>query len=111
VRFDKLNIFKSFSRIKKRGPYDLLICDPPTFQKGSVDIEKDYPKILRRLDQFMADKASLLLCLNAPELDKQFLIQHMAELAPNYSFIEEIKAPAVYVEAENKGLKILHFAS
>ena len=61
VSFDKLNIFKSFSRIKKRGPYDLLICDPPTFQRGSVDIEKDYPKILRRLDQFMAPKASLLL--------------------------------------------------
>lgn len=109
VRFEKLNIFKSFSRLKKRGPFDLLICDPPTLQKGSVDIVKDYPKILRRLDQFMADDATLLLCLNAPELSRQFLIEYMAELAPQYTLIDEIKPPQVYAEAEGKGLKVLCF--
>jgi 23S rRNA (cytosine1962-C5)-methyltransferase len=109
VRFEKLNIFKSFSRLKKRGPFDLLICDPPTLQKGSINIIQDYPKILRRLDQFMAPKSELLLCLNAPELGPEFLHSHMAELAPNYSFIEEIKPPAVYVDAEGKGLKVLYF--
>ncbi|MEE9445661.1 MAG: class I SAM-dependent methyltransferase, partial [Cocleimonas sp.] len=48
VKFEKLNILKSFGRLKKRGPFDLLICDPPTFQKGSVNIIKDYPKIMKR---------------------------------------------------------------
>ena len=43
VSFEKINIFKSFGRLKRRGPFDLLICDPPTFQKGSVDIVRDYP--------------------------------------------------------------------
>ena len=109
VRFEKLNIFKSFSRFKKQGPFDLLICDPPTFQKGSVDIIRDYPKILRRLSQFMAPGSTLLLCLNAPELGRDFLIKHMAELAPHYTLMEEIKPPKVYVEAEDKGLKILCF--
>lgn len=109
VKFEKLNIFNSFGRFKKRGPFDLLICDPPTFQKGSVDIVKDYPKIMRRLDSFMAPSATLLLCLNAPDLDKSFLIGNMKELAPGYSFIDEIKPPAVYVDAENKGLKVLSF--
>ncbi|MEE9303131.1 MAG: class I SAM-dependent methyltransferase [Thiotrichaceae bacterium] len=109
VSFEKLNIFKSFGRLKRRGPFDLLICDPPTFQRGSVDIERDYPKILRRLNQFMAPGATLMLCLNAPELGKDYLFQHMAELAPEYVFTEEIKAPEVYVEAEAKGLKILCF--
>lgn len=109
VSFEKLNIFKSFGRIKKRGPYDLLICDPPTFQKGSVDIARDYPKIMRRLDQFMAPKAMLLLCLNAPELDRSFLIEHMAQLAPNYKLVDEINPPEVYLEAEGKGLKVLYF--
>ena len=111
VKFEKLNIFNSFGRFKKRGPFDLLICDPPTFQKGSVDIAKDYPKIMRRLDSFMAPKATLLLCLNAPDLDKDFLIENMKDLAPRYSFIEEIKPPSVYVDAENKGLKVLSFSS
>jgi len=109
VSFDKINIFKSFSRFKKRGPFDLLICDPPTFQKGSVDIAKDYPKILRRLNTFMAPGSTLVLCLNAPELGREFLIEHMAELAPEYQLIEEIQPPEVYVEAEGKGLKVLCF--
>jgi len=109
VRFEKLDIFKSFSRFKKRGPFDLLICDPPTLQKGSVDIVRDYPKILRRLDQFMAADATLMLCLNAPELKREFLLEHMAELAPSYRYIEEIKPPEVYLEAEDKGLKVLCF--
>lgn len=109
VKFEKLNIFKSFGRLKKRGLFDLLICDPPTFQKGSVDIVKDYPKIMRRLDDFMAPDATLMLCLNAPELDRSFLIDNMAEFAPNYKLVEEIKAPEVFIDAEDKGLKILCF--
>ncbi|MCF6251305.1 MAG: class I SAM-dependent methyltransferase [Methylococcaceae bacterium] len=111
VRFEKLNIFKSFGRLKKRGPFDLLICDPPTFQKGSVDIIRDYPKILRRLDEFMAAGSTLLLCLNAPEIGRDFLIKHMAELAPQYTLMEEIKPPEVYAEVEGKGLKVLYFKS
>lgn len=109
VSFEKLNIFKSFSRFKKQGPFDLLICDPPTFQKGSVDIIRDYPKIIRRLPQFMAPGSTLLLCLNAPELRHSFLIEHMAELAPHYTFVGELKPPKVYVETEEKGLKVLCF--
>ena len=111
VRFEKLDIFKSFSRFKKRGPFDLLICDPPTLQKGSVDIAKDYPKILRRLDQFMAPNATLILCLNSPDLDRQFIIRNMADLAPQYILVNEIKPPEVYAEAEEKGLKVLCFKS
>ncbi|MCK5830061.1 MAG: class I SAM-dependent methyltransferase [Methylococcales bacterium] len=109
VSFEKLNIFKSFSRLKKRGPFDLLICDPPTFQKGSVDIAKDYPKILRRLNEFMAPNSTLVLCLNAPEIGRDFLIEHMAKYAPQYTLSEEIHPPKIFVEAENKGLKVLCF--
>ncbi|MCF6188986.1 MAG: class I SAM-dependent methyltransferase [Cocleimonas sp.] len=109
VKFEKLNIFKSFGRLKKRGPFDLLICDPPTLQKGSVDIARDYPKIMRRLDEFMAPNATLVLCLNAPELGRDFLIDNMARLAPQYRFVTDIKPPEVYIDAENKGLKVLVF--
>ena len=110
IRFEKLDIFKSFGRLAKRGPFDLLICDPPTFQKGSVDIAKDYPKILRRLDQFMAPGATVMLCLNAPNLGRDFLIDNISELAPGYNLKAELAPPAVFVEAENRGLKILLFA-
>lgn len=109
ISFEKLNIFKSFGRFKKRGPFDLLICDPPSFQKGSVDIARDYPKILRRLDDFMAPRSELLLCLNSPELSRDFLIHQMTNLASSYVLIDEIKPPTVFAEAENKGLKVLYF--
>ncbi|KAF3978146.1 MAG: methyltransferase domain-containing protein [Methylococcales symbiont of Iophon sp. n. MRB-2018] len=109
VRFEKLNIFKSFSRLKKRGRFDLLICDPPTFQKGSVDIVRDYPKIIRHLDDFMAENSTLLLCLNAPEINADFLIEHIKNLAPRFTFIEEIKPPEVFLETQGKGLKALCF--
>lgn len=109
VRFEKLNIFKSFGRIRKHGPFDLLICDPPTFQKGSVDIQRDYPKILRRLPEFMAPGAQLMLCLNAPELNRQYLLDAISSFAPNYRFTGEITPPEVFVDAQDKGLKTLCF--
>lgn len=109
VEFGKLNIFKSFGRLRKRDPFDLLICDPPTFQQGSVDIAKDYAKILRRLDQFTAPGARLLLCLNAPHLAQSFLIDQVNECAPEYNFVEAIAPPPVFVDAEGRGLKVLSF--
>ena len=109
IRYEKVNIFKSFGRLKKRGPFDLLICDPPTFQKGSVQIDRDYPKIMRRLNEFMSPKSSLLLCLNSPDLDVDFIIRNMNLNASSYTFEKTIKPPAIYLDIQNKGLKTLLF--
>lgn len=108
VIFEGVDIFKSFGRIKKHGPYDLVVCDPPTFQKGSVNIERDYGKILRRLPQFCSPGAELLLCLNSPDLDETFLQQQVAEHCPDCQFVRRIDNPDVFVEAQSgKGLKAL----
>ena len=79
VVFQGIDIFKSFGRIKKYGPYQLMISDPPSFQKGSVDIAKDYKKIIKRIPEFMAPESDLLLCLNSPDLDEQFLFDTVEE--------------------------------
>ena len=109
VRFEKINIFKSFGRFKKRGPFDILVCDPPTFQKGSVQIELDYPKIMKRLDDFMAYKSSLLMCLNSPDLTADYIVKNMHLYAPDYLFEQIISPPDVYLDIQQKGLKILVF--
>ena len=110
VVFQGLDIFKSFSRIKKFGPYDLLVCDPPLFQKGSIDLRRDYKKIIRRLPEFMVPGAKLMLCLNAPELDEQFLLDMVADECPQCEYLYALKPPDVFVEAEaGKGLKVLIF--
>lgn len=110
VVFEGVDIFKSNSRIKKYGPYDLLICDPPSFQKGSVNIERDYAKIIRRIPQWMNTGAKLMLCLNSPDLDEEFLKAEVMRECPACQFESKIANPAVFKEAEQgKGLKVLIF--
>jgi len=110
VAFEGVDIFKSFSRIKKRGPYDLLICDPPSLQKGSVDIERDYKKIIRRIPEFMNPGSLLMLCLNSPDLSETFLFDTVTEECPECKFKESISTPEVFSEAiSGKGLKVLVF--
>ena len=110
VAFEGVDIFKSFSRIKKRGPYDLLICDPPSLQKGSVDVERDYKKIVRRIPEFMNPGSLLMLCLNSPDLDEDFLFDMVAKECPECVFKERISPPDVFREAvPGKGLKVLVF--
>lgn len=107
VKFESVDIFKSFGRIKKHGPYDLLICDPPSFQKGSVDIKRDYKKIIRRIPEFMNPGAQLMLCLNSPDLNDAFLRDTVSIECPGCRFIESLSPPAIFKEAvAGKGLKV-----
>lgn len=110
VVFEGVDIFKSNSRIKKHGPYDILICDPPSFQKGSVNIARDYAKIIRKIPQWMNAGASLMLCLNSPDLDDEFLKAEVARECPDCQFEKRLDNPSVFKEAhQGKGLKVLLF--
>jgi 23S rRNA (cytosine1962-C5)-methyltransferase len=110
VYFESVDVFRSYGRMKKRGPFDLLISDPPTFQKGSVDIKRDYPKLIRRLPELLAEQAELLLCLNSPDLGADYLLEQVENECPNATFIEALKTPEVYREVNpNAGLKALRF--
>ncbi|MCK9491241.1 MAG: class I SAM-dependent methyltransferase [Sulfurimonas sp.] len=90
VNFAPYNILKSFSRIKKKGPYDLIIIDPPSFQRGSFEATKDYRKIIAKLPEISSDNCILLACLNSPELDSSFLKELICELAPEFEFKERL---------------------
>lgn len=113
IRFEKLDILKSFGRIKRHAPYDLIICDPPTYQKGSIDLVRDYPKLIRRFIEFTNNNAYLLLCINTPHIGpmtgKEFLLDTVKKYAPSINYIDEIKPPEVYKETQGKGTKVLLF--
>ena len=110
VKFEGVDIFKSYGRLKKYGPYDILVCDPPSFQKGSVDIARDYKKIIKRIPQLMRKGAEVILCLNSPDLDEEFLRSEVARECPACIFQERLPNPAVFIEAkQGKGLKVLRF--
>jgi 23S rRNA (cytosine1962-C5)-methyltransferase len=110
VIFEGVDIFKSYGRLKRYGPYQLLVCDPPSFQKGSVDIVRDYKKIIRRLPELMSDNGDVLLCLNSPDLNVDFLMAEVARECPECVFQYQLNTPAVFKEAhQGKGLKCLYF--
>jgi len=110
VSFHPYNILKSFSRIKKKGPYDLIIIDPPTFQKGSFEATKDYRKLIMKLPQIASEDCKLLACLNSPDLDVEFIKELIKELAPSFRFEERLKNVEEFAsEDENRSLKNLVF--
>lgn len=67
------DLFKSWGRLVRGAPYDLIVIDPPSNQGSSFYAEKDYPKILRRLPELLTPDSQILACLNAPHLDESFL--------------------------------------
>lgn len=91
VHFMPYNILKSWSRIKKAGPYDLIIIDPPSFQKGSFAATSDYAKIIRRLHEFAATKCTVFAALNAPELDTAFIKELFCENAPEFNYVKRLE--------------------
>ncbi|MDO6580013.1 class I SAM-dependent methyltransferase [Photobacterium sp. 2_MG-2023] len=111
VSFLGHDIFKSWGKLKKYGPYDLIIIDPPSFQKGSFALTKDYAKILRRLPDMLTAEGKVLACVNSPAVSPQFLIDGMAEEAPELRFIERLDNPPEFADLEHdSALKAMIFA-
>lgn len=110
VEFMPYNILKSWSRIRKSGPYDLIIIDPPSFQKGSFAATSDYEKIIRRLHEFAAEECLVLSALNAPELESEFIKVLFDNNAPEFHYIERLKNLESFPEIEEeRSLKNLIF--
>jgi 23S rRNA (cytosine1962-C5)-methyltransferase len=108
ARFLAHDIFKSWGKLTRGGPYDLVICDPPSFQKGSFVAAKDYARLARRLPALLAPGGHALVCLNAPELGVAFLREAVEANAPELAFVERVANPAVFQDVSpDRGLKVL----
>ena len=104
------DIFSSWGKIARGGPYNLIIIDPPSYQKGSFVATKDYARILRRLPTLLADGGHALLCLNAPELGMDFLRHQVQEQAPDLAFVQRVANPAAFADVdEDRALKVAVF--
>ena len=101
-------IFNSWGKLTRGGPYDLVICDPPSFQKGSFVATKDYPRLLRRLPDLLAPGGHALLCLNAPEIGSDFLRTHLQAEAPTLRLLQRLPNPPAFADAApERALKVL----
>ena len=102
------DIFSSWGKITRGGPYGLVIVDPPSYQKGSFIATKDYARLIRRLPDLLAPDGHALLCLNAPELGPAFLQEQVSELAPELTFVERLANPSEFADiSEERSLKVL----
>ena len=102
------DIFSTWGKITLAGPYDLIIVDPPSYQKGSFVATKDYARLMRRLPDLLMHGGHALLCLNAPELGVAFLQNQMQELAPSMRLVQRIANPKAFADVnENRSLKVL----
>ncbi|WP_367849701.1 class I SAM-dependent methyltransferase [Rhodoferax sp. WC2427] len=102
------DIFTTWGKINRSGPYDLVIVDPPSFQRGSFVATKDYARLMRRLPDLLMHGGHVLLCLNAPELGTAFLQDQMRELAPGLVFVERLANPPSFADvSDERSLKVL----
>jgi 23S rRNA (cytosine1962-C5)-methyltransferase len=102
------DIFSTWGKINRSGPYGLVIVDPPSYQKGSFVATKDYARLIRRLPDLLMPEGHVLLCLNAPELGVAFLQDQVQALAPELSFVQRLANPAVFADVSaERSLKVL----
>ncbi len=110
VSFLAHELFKSWGKVKKLGPYDLIIIDPPSFQKGSFALSRDYRKILRRLPELLVADGQVLACVNDPDVAPAFLVEGMAAEAPQLRFERRLDNPPEFPDVNpDSGLKALVF--
>jgi 23S rRNA (cytosine1962-C5)-methyltransferase len=110
VTFLGHDLFKSWGKVINSGPYDLVIIDPPTFQKGSFLLTKDYQRVLRRLPELLTAQGTVLACSNDPATGTNFLIDGVTREAPGLMFEQRLENPPEFPDADLEcGLKALVF--
>jgi len=101
------NLFRSWGRIKQFGRYDLIIIDPPSRQRGSFNVEKDYRTILKRLGKLCNKNAMIIASVNSPYLGMDFLTAQFSRFAPTATFLREMPpSPEFADKYPERGLKV-----
>ncbi|HEX5311997.1 class I SAM-dependent methyltransferase [Aquabacterium sp.] len=102
------DIFNSWGKITRQGPYGLIILDPPSYQKGSFVATKDYARLVRRLPELLAPGGHALICLNSPKLGMPFLQDVVQAEAPELVFTQRLPNPPSFADASiERALKVL----
>lgn len=110
VQFFPHDIFRSWKKISSRGPFDIVVIDPPSRQKGSFIAAKDYARVIRRLSSLTAAGGDILACLNAPELGDDFLHELFARQCPDADFVQRLQNRSDFPESDpRRNVKMLHY--
>lgn len=73
VSYLSVELFRSFSKLKKLAPFDLIICDPPGDQGQSFRANRDWPRLVKKLPSLLAPDGVLMACASSPHLSSVYL--------------------------------------
>lgn len=108
VNYYAHQILKSMGKLDKQGPYDIIIADPPSFQRGSFELGRDYPKLLRRLPKMLTKGGQLMLCCNSPTLSALEFDKMVREAIPDVVLEQRLEANPDFVEQDpEEALKVM----
>ncbi|MDX2495378.1 MAG: class I SAM-dependent methyltransferase [Desulfuromusa sp.] len=108
--FLPIELFRSFSRLRKLGTFDLIVCDPPTEQGKNFLAQRDWPKLIRKLPSLMSPGGELLVCLSSPYLSPDEIRQLFADLCPQAKLLQIINSGDDFPEVDRpKGMNLLHY--
>lgn len=113
IKYLPHDVMKSMGKLKREGPYNLIIADPPPSQKGSFNLKNDYPRILRRLPELLAPGGCMMLTLNSPSWswdDFELMIRENLSAAEDHGILQitRLQPPQDFAPAEDgRGLKII----
>jgi len=106
--FLALEFFRSRGRLRKIGPFDLVICDPPASQGESFTASRHWPKLIRSLSELIAPGGELLACLNAPDLGPAYLDDLFASEFPKAQRLSVRRLDDDFPEADPEAGVSLH---
>ena len=110
VIYKSWDILKSINQIGRLGPFDKIICDPPSNQGKSFFYKKDYQKIVRRMGEFLKVGGEFVACLNTPFESTSFLHELFHTEEGRWELVEESFSSTEFEELDKqKGLKMCTF--
>jgi 23S rRNA (cytosine1962-C5)-methyltransferase len=108
--FLPLELFRSFGKLIRLGPFDLVICDPPATQGDSFTAVRHWPKLLRRLPQLLAPGGEFIACRNGPGLPPALIETLVIELLPAAQLLGCFRPGEDFPEAEpEQGTCLFHY--
>jgi len=110
AQFLSHDLFKSWGKLRRLAPFELIVVDPPSRQPGSFVADRDYGRVLQKLPALCAPGAELLICLNSPHLETGFLRDLVAEQAAQFELQERLLNPPGFVDENPElSLKVLAY--
>ena len=108
AEFRNWDVRKSINQIAKKGPFDIVFCDPPTNQGKSFYYKNDYKKIISKSHKLLNPNGLFVACLNTPFESMSYLEDLFSEDEREWELVERLFSSDDFPEIDKSdGLKIV----